>query len=157
MKNVLSVFALFAVCVFMSSCSTEADKQCSKIADAMLAGNWEETAVLSDQLYEKKDECQARNLIDLSIAFNAVANNYAKDNASKYEAIKKVIDCYETGMSKDAATAKKCEEVSKIDLAGLVSQYKDMLPEFEAAIAAEQAATTQTEEVDLVEEETTGE
>lgn len=154
MKKILSVFAMFAVCMFMSSCSTEADKQCGKIADALVAGNWEEASTLSDQLYEKKDECQARNLIDLSIAFNAVANNYAKDNASKYEAIKKVIDCYETGMSKDAAAAKKCVEVSKIDLGGLVSQYKDMLPEFEAAIAAEQAATTQTEEVVQAEEET---
>lgn len=143
MKKILSVFAMFAVCMFMSSCSTEADKECGKIAEALVASNWEEASTLSDQLYAKKDECQARNLIDLSLSFNALANNFTTDNASRYEAIKKVIDCYDTAMSKDAAAAQKCVEVSKVDMAAIVAQYKQSLPEFEAAIAAEQDAASQ--------------
>lgn len=153
MKKILSVFAMFAVCVIMSSCSTEADKQCGKIAEAMLANNWEQVSTLSDQLYEKKGECQARNLIDLALAYNGVANQQTQ-NAPKYEAIKKVIDCYDTAMSKDADAAKKCIEVSKVDLASMVAQYKEMAPQYEAAIAAEQAAVN---EQAAAEEETSGE
>lgn len=155
MKKLLSIVA-GALCIAMASCATEMDKECSKIAEAMKAGNMEEVATLTEAAYAKADQCQARNLADLSIAYNLLANA-ATDNTTRYDYAKKVVDCYKKAVAADEAVAKKCYETAQLDMAGIAAQYEAMFPDFEAAIAQEQAAAQAAEEGEAVETEETEE
>lgn len=145
MKKLFLMMAVAIMSLGMISCATESDNQCKQIANAMLAGNVEEVANLTNALYENSADCKARNFADLSIAFNWLANQ-SQDNTTRYEFAKKVVDCYKKAVAADEGIAAKCYEVAKIDMASVTAQYEQMFPQFEAAIAAEQAAAQAQEE-----------
>lgn len=137
MKKIFSIIVASLMMVCMTACSTEIDKECGKIADAMVADNVEEVATLTDAVYAKMANCESRNLADLSLAYNYLANK-STDNTTRLDYIKKVIECYNAAMAKDADNTKKCYEVAKVDMANIVKQYEDMIPQFEQLVSAEQ-------------------
>lgn len=152
MKKLFLMMAVAIMSLGMISCATESDKQCKQIADAMLAGNVEEVANLTNALYNNPCDSKARNFADLSIAFNYLANQ-AQDNVTRYDYAQKVVDCYKKAVAADEGVTAKCYEVAKLDMASIVAQYEQMFPQFEAAIAAEQAAAQAQEEAADGEEE----
>lgn len=156
MKKFFSMMVAALMLVCMTACSTEIDKECGKIAEAMLADNAEQVATLTDAVYAKKADCESRNLADLSLAYNYLANK-ATDNATRLDYINKLIDCYNAALAKDADNTKKCYEVAKVDMASIVKQYEDMIPQFEQAIAAEQQAAEEGAVEESSEEESTEE
>ncbi len=110
MKKLLSLISLFAVCLLMASCQSEADKECAKLNDYIKAGNVEELAKTADGLYAQKDQLSIDNLVDLTIAYNTLALNESNGrNDATYLAdyIEKALDCHLSAYGIDADKAQK--------------------------------------------------
>lgn len=110
MKKILSLISLFAICLMMASCQSDADKVCAKLDEYAKAGNIEELAKTADGLYSQKDQLSLDNLVDLTIAYNTLALNESNGrNDATYLAdyIEKALDCHQSAYGIDADKAQK--------------------------------------------------
>lgn len=133
MKSFFLIMTVTIECILMTACTTDIDKQCNKLADAMDADHVEEVVAITNHIYAEKDRCTATNLAALSLAYNYLVCQ-SNNNKVKYESAKKVIECYKAAMNKDADVTLKHYESVHVDMTSYTRQYKQMLPMFKAAI-----------------------
>lgn len=113
MKKLISIFSIFAACLLMAACSSETDKDCKEVKKAMEKGEKETVAKTAAELYAKKAECSAANLVDLAFAYNFLAEKEmagANDPANLSDYIEKALECYGEAVkidSEEAANALK--------------------------------------------------
>lgn len=138
------MLSLFAVCLAMAACSSNADKGGEKLEAAMKAGGKTEVWEAAAELYAQKAECSAENLVQLTAAYSYLAEKEiegAQDPANMKEYIEKALECYKLAMEKDAEAAEAAiSGLGEKDLKANLERLKDNL---ERAAEAEQALLDQ--------------
>ena len=142
MKKVFSYLAAFAICSMVISCGSSKDE---KDATDDLAGfeaikvslqnkEWEKVDSLANIVYADKENCDAKELANISLVYFILAEQTDDINATdQLEYINRAIETSNSADSIDADDAKSVYEKAGKDIDGLKKKYTEKLAEFEKA------------------------
>ncbi len=109
----------------------------SLLANALEDRNSSEVERIARCLYGGMSGHSAENLVDLSLAYYWLANTSLLDAATVNGYKQKVIDCYNAAIEKNSTEAKTQYAEANIDMASVVSQYRQQVPASEPKPASE--------------------
>lgn len=107
-RKLLSICAIVLAAASLWSCAESQEKTCNKIAKAFEQGNNTEAAELCGKLYDNLSQCSMKTLGDLTVSYFtlSVIHSTKADEDSTYEAMSRMVNCYDAAMKQDPTAAK---------------------------------------------------
>lgn len=107
-RKLLSICTIIFAAAALCSCSESQETTCDKIAKAFEKGNDTEAADLCARLYADLPHCSMKTLGDLTVSYFtlSVIHSTKADDDSTYEAMSRMVKCYDAAMKQDPTAAK---------------------------------------------------
>ncbi len=107
-RKILSLAFVVISAAILCSCAESQKKTCTRIAKAFEEGKEAEAAELCDRLYANLGECSMETLGDLTVSYFtlSVIHSTNSEEDSTYEAMSRMVNCYDAAMKQDPTAAK---------------------------------------------------